>query len=962
MSRNLLGSATNRAFRALGYAPPQLLPAITEGSTPSGTTGDTTDQAVQPTTLTAPSSSLMDQPSQSAATPPSSEPSAGAPTPPPAPAGPVQHITEDQITDLLTESSVANSDELLTRLLPYLTRLARLISQQGITPPLRGDAPLQRRLNQARGFDATVDSVQPIPDAIVNLPHDVGVFQVQLTNVRATLATTECRLVPEVHRAEQAEFQLKAAYARIEELERQLKTSKERSVKADIELRKLQASIDKHTEDLNHMKLSLNSRDDTIRILRKRLEESHASFMASVAGNTEYNRQLVAILTRQMAKAGSPADNDKVIDNLRVRNEHLRRTNATLRAHVSLAGIDSEVLKNAIRGITSGELKLEALGVDAPTLAALKRIQDEATKAADESEEPFALAIAFAKAAHQFRSRRKGKRARRSSSQGSSSDGADSDDGSSTTIDRTNASMAALGLGDSDEEKSDDNSSSRARARRRLLMPVAIKKGSTVSQKKKRNTFSSAPPSPSAKHTPKSHRSGFYIQTRYRSSAGSHRGSPPAQPSVSSPPPPELSAASSPLPQSSVQASQPPTEQPSSTVPVVTTSQTSSNKPDPTVPAGGNLGSAEAPLDLTSDVKASVGGQTPPSTPPQASQAHTEHSVPADSRPVEREAEEESDDECGTHDSGIDYVFDPPGVDDPSHGVVSGKIDVEMDDSHAATGSEVSAGGGDQYSVEPPIPSDDDRFSRHHPGVSSPHSGPFSHPVSTVPSGGSAQSPPASGAVHGSGESSAVVSSGPLATPGSSPPVAEHSLGPGSPPGGGSPDDEPDADMNGPNDDDHGKDDAPLYPMERTPRTAGPRRVIVATLTNVYGPGTDAALPVPRPHQLLPSTRTTPYWSQLIQIYLCSFRLMSVESFLARIRVDPSLPSGSITPNWQDRFEVVNEVTMEDIDDSVPAQPASLADPDAEEKAAEPSSDAGTVVLGADLSTMSEDAPSTGYA
>ncbi|KAG7394344.1 hypothetical protein PHYBOEH_005305 [Phytophthora boehmeriae] len=352
--------------------------------------------------------------------------------------------------------------------------------------------------------------------------------------------------------------------------------------------------MDKHTEDLNLMQMGLNSRDDTIGILRKRLEESHTSFMASVAANTEQNHQLVAILTRQMASAGSPEDKDKVIDNLRVCNEHLRRTNATLRAHVSLAGMDPEVLKNAIRGITSGELKLEALGVDAPTLAALKRIQNEVAKAADESGEPFALAIAFAKAAHQFKSRRKRKRARRGSSQESSSDESDSGEGSSSTVDRADARMAALGLGDSDEEKSDDDSSSRLRARRRLLMPVAFKKGYKKSQKKKRKTTTSASPSPSAKHTPRPHRSSFHIQTRYRSSARSARGSPPAQPSVSSPPPPELSAASSPVSQSSVQASQPPTVQSSSALPATTTSQPSSTKPDLTVPICGNLGCAEA--------------------------------------------------------------------------------------------------------------------------------------------------------------------------------------------------------------------------------------------------------------------------------------------------------------------------------------------------------------------------------
>ncbi|KAG7377528.1 hypothetical protein PHYBOEH_000810 [Phytophthora boehmeriae] len=788
----------------------------------------------------------MDQPSQPAATPSSSEPSAGTPVPPQAPAGPVQPITEELLQDLLTESSVATSDELLTRLLPYLTRLAKLIIQQGITPPLRGDAPLQRRLNQAMGFDATVDSLQPIPDAIVNLPHDIGELQGQLTNIQATLAATERRLVPEVHRAEHAEFMLKAASARIEELERQLKTSKERSVKADIELRKLQASIDKHTEDLNLMQMGLNSRDDTIGILRKRLEESHASFMASVAANTEQNRQLVAILTRQMAGSGSPADKDKVIDNLRVRNEHLRRTNATLRAHVSLAGMDPEVLRNAIRGITSGELKLEALGVDAPTLAALKRIQDEVTKAADESGEPFALAIAFAKAAHQFRSRRQGKRARRGSSHGSGSDSSDSDDGSSSTVDRADARMAALGLGDSDEEKSDDDSSSRSKTRRRLLMPVAFKKGYKKSQMKKRKITASAPPSPSSKHTPRSHRSSFHIQTRYRTSADSRRGSPLAPPSVSSPPPPELSAATPPVSQSRVQASPPSTEQSTPTVPAVTASSPSSTKPNPAVSTGGYLGSAEAPFDLTSDVESSVDGQSPPRTPPQASQAPAEYSVPADSRSVEREAEEESDDECGPHDSGIDYGFDPPDVDDPSRGVVSGGIDVDMDDSHAPARSEApqqlpSIVSDNQSSVVPSttvtpivddvqaltecsvdvptpsldvqmfgeeIPSDDDQSPPHPPGVSSLHSGPVPRPDSTVPSGGSTQPSPAPQVVQAGGESSVMTSNEPPATSGSPPPATEHSLGPGSPPGGGSPDDNPDVDINENDGDDRGEEDS----------------------------------------------------------------------------------------------------------------------------------------------------------
>ncbi|KAI9986302.1 hypothetical protein PInf_025240 [Phytophthora infestans] len=245
--------------------------------------------------------------------------------------------------------------------------MARHQVQLSVAPPFHGDVHAQRRLETAVSF---------------------GDVLAALWAAQTEAAAAVRSVAPEIMARENAEAFLKAANAEVEALRKDVKILHESNAKKDAMLAK----------DLTRLHCAVQARDAFIATLNKKLAREREVYKSSIGAIAEQTRKLHLLLVKLA----------KVLENQQDRNTRLLQVKRTLRAHLSLAGMDPEVLRLPVDGLTAGELDLDALDLDQETLVALLRIQS----AVASSDDPQALPAALAKAAHQVADGKSHKRLR----------------------------------------------------------------------------------------------------------------------------------------------------------------------------------------------------------------------------------------------------------------------------------------------------------------------------------------------------------------------------------------------------------------------------------------------------------------------------------------------------------------------------------------------------------------------
>ncbi|KAI9996361.1 hypothetical protein PInf_013787 [Phytophthora infestans] len=280
---------------------------------------------------------------------------------------------------------------------------------------------------------------------------------------------------------ENAEAYLKAANAEVEALRKDFKILRESNVKNDVML----------AMDLNRLHCEVQARDAFIATLNKKLAREREVYKSSIGASTKQTRQLHLLLVKLSQGKYVVNDTLKVHKNQQERNTRLLQVNRTLRAHVSLAGMDPEVLR-------------------------LARIQS----AAASSEDRQALPAALAKAAHQVAH---GKHHNRLLPDGKESDdelGDSGEDKAPIPTKKASTSMEAAGLGDAPPADTSNPKSARCS----LFGPKAWRQ---AAQKKRQKTRLR-----SRAKSPRRH-----MKTRSKSVPSSPRSwSPPPTPASSSTP------------------------------------------------------------------------------------------------------------------------------------------------------------------------------------------------------------------------------------------------------------------------------------------------------------------------------------------------------------------------------------------------------------------------------------------
>ncbi|KAG3182288.1 hypothetical protein PC129_g25370 [Phytophthora cactorum] len=105
-----------------------------------------------------------------------------------------------------------------------------------------------------------------------------------------------------------------------------------------------------HTQDLELARAEVAERDAVVHALERRLAKEREAFKAAVAANTEQTRQLHAILMKAQKGKLVDAGAAHSLEDLQKRNTHLLHINRVLRSHVSLAGMDPEILVLVVQG------------------------------------------------------------------------------------------------------------------------------------------------------------------------------------------------------------------------------------------------------------------------------------------------------------------------------------------------------------------------------------------------------------------------------------------------------------------------------------------------------------------------------------------------------------------------------------------------------------------------------------
>ncbi|KAG2795856.1 hypothetical protein PC129_g22219 [Phytophthora cactorum] len=340
-------------------------------------------------------------PSARSEAPPALPAATEVPAEPPAaplmPADASAPVAEASLQAMLAESSEASVDQMMTSMIPYLSPIVRHQVQLDVSPPLHTDVAAQRRLNSAVEFDDVLAALQPLPDSLPDLPRRIGELEAQLRSAEAGAAAAKRSVVPQMLARESAKQLLKISSSTVESLEAENRPLRSTNIRVDALLQKMNESTGLHTRNLELPQAEVAERDTVIHAMERRLAKEREAFKAAVAANTQQTRQLHAILIK--AKKGKFVDADTAhsLEDLQKRNTHRLHSNRVLRSHVSLVGMDPEILILAVQGMTASELNLADLELDQDTFVALQRIQAEAAGLSD----PHAVPAALEKAAHQ---------------------------------------------------------------------------------------------------------------------------------------------------------------------------------------------------------------------------------------------------------------------------------------------------------------------------------------------------------------------------------------------------------------------------------------------------------------------------------------------------------------------------------------------------------------------------------
>ncbi|KAI9987338.1 hypothetical protein PInf_023343 [Phytophthora infestans] len=191
-------------------------------------------------------------------------------------------------------------------------------------------------------FDEVIaDALTDFPDRVVNLERPLWTAQ---TEAAAAVRSGGGEIIAR----ENAKAFLKAPNAEVKALRMDIKIFRGSSANNDAMLLSVQSSLEQHSEELKRLHLEIQARDAFITTLNKKLAREREVYKSSFGANTEQTRQLHLLLVN--LSKGKYIDNDtlKVLENPQTRNTHLIQVNRTLRAHVSLAGMDPEVLRMAV--------------------------------------------------------------------------------------------------------------------------------------------------------------------------------------------------------------------------------------------------------------------------------------------------------------------------------------------------------------------------------------------------------------------------------------------------------------------------------------------------------------------------------------------------------------------------------------------------------------------------------------
>ncbi|KAG3058732.1 hypothetical protein PC121_g14234 [Phytophthora cactorum] len=130
---------------------------------------------------------------------------------------------------------------------------------------------------------------------------------------------------------------------------------------------------------------------ETAEQLRKLLSATVEPLQAEIKRLTATNVRLDALLQKTKESTFIAVDTALLLENLQKRKSYLLQVNRTLCSHVSLAGMDPDILVQAVQVLTAGALNLADLQLDQATFVALQRIQAEAADSSD----PCALSTAM---------------------------------------------------------------------------------------------------------------------------------------------------------------------------------------------------------------------------------------------------------------------------------------------------------------------------------------------------------------------------------------------------------------------------------------------------------------------------------------------------------------------------------------------------------------------------------------
>ncbi|KAG3068728.1 hypothetical protein PI125_g23359 [Phytophthora idaei] len=251
---------------------------------------------------------------------------------------------------MLAESSEASVDKMMTSMLPYLTAIVRHQVQLHVSPPLHTDVAARRRLNSDVGFDDGLAAVQPLPDSLPDLPRRIGELEARLRYAEADAAAAKRSVAPQMLARESAERLLEIASSKVESLEAENRRLRTTNIRVDALLQKMKESTGLHTQDLELTLAEVTERDAVIHALERRLAKEHEAFKAAFAANTEQTRQLHAILMKAQKGKFVDADTAHSLEDLQKRNIPLLHIDRVLRSHMSLAGMDPEILVLAVQG------------------------------------------------------------------------------------------------------------------------------------------------------------------------------------------------------------------------------------------------------------------------------------------------------------------------------------------------------------------------------------------------------------------------------------------------------------------------------------------------------------------------------------------------------------------------------------------------------------------------------------